>query len=70
MEQSLLADRFKLKVHFETREMPVYALEVAKGGPKLALAKMDSSSAGNPTDPARAHPTIMSVVGKGDGLRA
>jgi len=23
MEQSLLADRFKLKVHFETREMPV-----------------------------------------------
>ena len=34
MEQSLLADRFKLKVHFETREMPVYALMVAKGGPK------------------------------------
>ena len=38
MEQSLLADRFKLKVHFETREMPVYALVVAKGGPKLTLA--------------------------------
>ena len=32
MEQSLLADRFKLKIHFETREMPVYALVVAKGG--------------------------------------
>ena len=39
MEQSLLADRFKLKVHFETREMPVYALTVAKGGPKLTPAK-------------------------------
>jgi uncharacterized protein (TIGR03435 family) len=39
MEQSLLADRFKLKVHFETREMPVYALVVAKGGPKLTPAK-------------------------------
>lgn len=39
MEQSLLADRFKLKVHFETRVMPVYALVVAKGGPKLTPAK-------------------------------
>jgi uncharacterized protein (TIGR03435 family) len=35
MMQSLLADRFKLKVHFETREMPIYELVVAKGGPKL-----------------------------------
>jgi bla regulator protein blaR1 len=35
MMQSLLADRFKLKVHFETRELPVYDLVVAKGGPKL-----------------------------------
>ena len=39
MEQSLLADRFKLKVHFETREVPVYALVVAKGGAKLTPAK-------------------------------
>jgi bla regulator protein BlaR1 len=41
MEQALLADRFKLKVHFETRELPVYALVVAKGGSKLATAKPD-----------------------------
>jgi bla regulator protein blaR1 len=39
MEQSLLAERFHLKLHFETREMPVYALVVAKGGPKLTPAK-------------------------------
>jgi hypothetical protein len=39
MEQSLLSDRFKLKVHFETREMAGYELVVAKGGPKLAPAK-------------------------------
>ncbi len=35
MFQSLLADRFKLKVRHETRELPVYALVVAKGGPKF-----------------------------------
>lgn len=35
MMQSLLADRFKLKLHRETKEMPVYALVVGKNGPKL-----------------------------------
>lgn len=39
MVQSLLADRFKLVAHVETREMQVYDLVVAKGGPKLAVAK-------------------------------
>jgi uncharacterized protein (TIGR03435 family) len=37
--QSLLADRFKLKIHHETRMLPVYALVVAKNGPKLHEAK-------------------------------
>jgi uncharacterized protein (TIGR03435 family) len=35
MVQSLLEDRFQLKAHFETREMPVYNLVVAKDGPKI-----------------------------------
>ena len=35
MLQRLLEDRFKLKVHRETRQIPVYALKVAEGGPKL-----------------------------------
>lgn len=35
MMQALLADRFRLKAHFETREMPVYELVPAKGGTKL-----------------------------------
>jgi uncharacterized protein (TIGR03435 family) len=34
----LLADRFQLKVHKETKEMPVYALTVAKNGPKFQPA--------------------------------
>jgi uncharacterized protein (TIGR03435 family) len=33
--QSLLAERFQLKFHRETKEMPCYALTVAKGGFKL-----------------------------------
>lgn len=35
MLQSLLADRFKLVVHHETRTIQAYVLEVAKQGPKL-----------------------------------
>jgi uncharacterized protein (TIGR03435 family) len=33
--QSLLADRFKLRAHKGTKEMPIYDLEVSKGGPRL-----------------------------------
>lgn len=33
--RTLLADRFQLVVRRETKEAPVYALQIAKGGPKL-----------------------------------
>lgn len=39
MVQALLKDRFKLKVHPETKELSVYALVVGKSGPKLPLSK-------------------------------
>ncbi len=35
MLQKLLADRFQLTLHREQRELSVYSLTVAKGGPKL-----------------------------------
>jgi uncharacterized protein (TIGR03435 family) len=35
MLQSLLADRFKLRLHPEKKELPVYLLTVAKNGHKL-----------------------------------
>jgi len=35
MLRSLLADRFKVEVRNEIKELPMYALEVGKGGPKL-----------------------------------
>lgn len=39
MIQAMLADRFELKVSHQTKELPVYALVVAKGGPKFQEAK-------------------------------
>ena len=44
MLQALLADRFHLKAHIEKREMPVYDLVVAKGGPKLKEATAEEAS--------------------------
>jgi uncharacterized protein (TIGR03435 family) len=35
MMQNLLAERFKMSVHRETKDLPMYALVVAKGGSKL-----------------------------------
>ena len=35
MVQSMFADRFKLKFHHETKELPVFALTVGKNGPKM-----------------------------------
>jgi uncharacterized protein (TIGR03435 family) len=43
--QPLLADRFKLKVHTETKQLPVYELVVAKGGPKLKEATVGDTYA-------------------------
>jgi uncharacterized protein (TIGR03435 family) len=48
MYQKLLADRFHLVFHRETRQMPIYAITVAKGGPNLKLADpTESLNTGN-----------------------
>jgi uncharacterized protein (TIGR03435 family) len=39
MLQTLMADRFKLKVHRETHELPAYTLVIAENGPKFQEAK-------------------------------
>jgi uncharacterized protein (TIGR03435 family) len=39
--RALLADRFHLAVHTETREMPIYALVVAKNGPHIQPSTSD-----------------------------
>jgi uncharacterized protein (TIGR03435 family) len=42
MMQVLLEDRFALRIHEETRQLPVYTLTVAKNGAKLAATKEGS----------------------------
>ncbi len=45
MLQNLLADRFKLTLHHSTKESSIYALLVAKGGPKLTESVDDPNAA-------------------------
>jgi uncharacterized protein (TIGR03435 family) len=47
MVQSLLADRFKLAVHCEMKEMPVYALVAGKNGPKFKESAPDAGPMAN-----------------------
>jgi uncharacterized protein (TIGR03435 family) len=50
MLQALLADRFKLTLHRETRESPVYNLVVSRGGLKMRPSKDQTLWAGDYPD--------------------
>jgi uncharacterized protein (TIGR03435 family) len=63
MVQSLLAERFQLSTHFETRELPVFALTLAKAGklgPKL-ISHADGRPCGDFAD-ATATPVPSRVI--------
>jgi len=57
MLRTLLVERFKLAIRRETRELPIYELVIAKGGPKLQRSDAECGAnyygchgfAGNPT---------------------
>jgi uncharacterized protein (TIGR03435 family) len=51
MLQKLLEDRFQLKIHFMTTEIPVYVLSAAKGGPKLQPADEGKCQSWEPGQP-------------------
>ena len=42
--QALLADRFQLKIGRATKELPIYALKLAKNGPKLQESKEEDGN--------------------------
>jgi uncharacterized protein (TIGR03435 family) len=69
MLQSLLADRFKMSVRRETRDLPVYAIVVPKGGTKLQKAAVEEKDcAENPTDPNDPAACHRFRGGQGQGL--
>jgi uncharacterized protein (TIGR03435 family) len=64
MFKSLLAERFNLKFHRETKEFPVYALVEAKGGSKLKESAVDPSA---PADTKKA-PSEVAASGGPQGV--
>ncbi|HEY2472874.1 MAG TPA: TIGR03435 family protein [Terracidiphilus sp.] len=65
----VLTDRFHLKYHHETRERPIYALVIAKGGPRLTKGEPPPPGGyepdnGEPKNPSKEHFKIMTVPGR------
>lgn len=66
MLQSLLEDRFQLKVRRETREVPVYELFVAKSGIRMKATAGQEFVGGNvPRGTMRMNPAIGYLAGNG-----
>jgi uncharacterized protein (TIGR03435 family) len=66
MLQSLLEDRFHLKMLREPKEQPVYEVVIAKGGPKLKKSRMaEAACAEAPTGFATGCHSIMGGIGRG-----
>jgi len=74
MVQALLQDRFQLKAHWETREMPTYNLVAAKNGPKLKVsedqnpARLDQQGRGVVRTIAKPSPSGIALNMSGNGL--
>ncbi len=63
MIQALLEDRFKLVLHRETKEMPVYALIAGKTPPTLPEAKVEEQTIFTPGDHGQMTFQKMPIVG-------
>ena len=66
----MLAERFNLKFHHETRELPIYALVVAKGGPRLTRGEPDNPGAPKSPEPhgdedlSKEHHWVLTIPGR------
>jgi uncharacterized protein (TIGR03435 family) len=70
MLQTLLADRFKLQIHRETKEFAGFALMVGKDGPKLdKMAEQSEDPGGNSMPPLEPGSFRMSPGRGGIGTR-
>jgi len=70
MLQALLTERFKLVLHHEMKELPIYELTVARGGPKLRSSPngcipVDPSK---PTPPGQKASDSCGYLGMGRGM--
>jgi uncharacterized protein (TIGR03435 family) len=69
MLKALLADRFKMTAHTETKDFPVYALVVAKGGLKMKESPPDpNAEVGDPGEKPKAPATNVSGSGGRGGV--
>jgi len=72
MLRTLLADRFKLAMHTETRNLPVYDLQAVKNGPKLpppgGACSEVLTGLPEPGQQRPARPCGPGLVGAGTGL--
>ncbi len=71
MVQALLADRFKLAIRREVKELPSYALVEAKGGSKLQKADIEEKDCPDPLTTSAPDPTTLChslVGGRGRGF--
>ena len=66
MLEALLAHRFKLQIHRVVEDQPVYALVIAKNGPKLQTANVDEKNCSG--DSRGASPCHLLAGGQGRGL--
>jgi uncharacterized protein (TIGR03435 family) len=70
MLQALLAERFNLKIHRETKEEPVYLLVIGKNGPKLLDSKPGDTHTFPGPDGGAVRGHIQIGRGNGGGQKA
>jgi uncharacterized protein (TIGR03435 family) len=71
MLQNLLKERFNLEIHHETKDLPMYALVVGKGGPKMKPSPEDpappAAVTGGPNDASAPKPPDPADLAKAMG---
>jgi len=69
MIRSMLEDRFQLKAHIETRELPIYNLVVARDGPKLKRSEDQTPVEVSPLQACSPATPLPGLRGNPDGVQ-